>query len=180
MTAKLLIFAIICILIIRVLIIFGALLISPSKTKHSLNSKYDESEKLCYINTRLIPQINWFDSKSKECKYRYQCIKTIQIILLASLPFLAGLVGDYRFLVYVIGLIGVILSILEGLLSLKKYHEHWLIYRAKCEFLQKQLNLYIHKVYPYDTDKSNEELIKATESYLENETLNWHFRNGIS
>lgn len=131
-----------------------------------------------YINSRLIPQMDWFDKQSNSCKKKYQAIKLIQTILFASLPFLAGLVDKWGLLIYVIGLIGVILSILEGVLSFKNYHENWLNYRTKCEILKKHYNLYQNNVTPYNDNESLGKLIHLTEDYLGTEVNDWYFRNG--
>ena len=98
---------------------------------------------------RIEEQINWYDKKSSIYQKKYKRIKLIEIVAAALIPFLAALhFSDPNVLfpftrvrlVTVVGtftaLLGVLITILEGVLQLQQYQQNWVTYRATCEALK--------------------------------------------
>lgn len=118
---------------------------------------YDKTDP---IIDRLEDQINWYDAKSSKLQKTYKRIKVVEIIAAALIPFLSALhlSGDSSHLPITIGtivaLLGVLITILEGILQLNQYQQTWVTYRATCEALKHEKFTYIAKagVYAAATD----------------------------
>jgi hypothetical protein len=107
---------------------------------------YDKSDP---IIDRLEDQINWYDAKSSRLQKAYKRIKVIEIIAAALIPFLSALhlSGNSSHLPITLGtitaLLGVLITILEGVLQLNQYQHTWVTYRATCEALKHEKFTYI-------------------------------------
>lgn len=130
----------------------------------------DESK---YIKERLDEQINWYDTKSIKNQKVYKRIKILQIISAALIPFLSSLVADFKYFIYVVSFLGVLVSILEGILSLGKYHENWIEYRSICETLKREKYMFLGKAGVYSENSSLEVLVERIETIISNENINW-------
>ena len=109
------------------------------------------------IIARIEDQINWYDAKSSKCQKTYKRIKVIEIIAAALIPFLSALhisdVTPQPFTLAhipltigtVTALLGVLITILEGVLQLNQYQQIWVTYRATCEALKHEKFTYIAK-----------------------------------
>ena len=119
---------------------------------------YDKSDP---IIDRLEEQINWYDAKASRCQNAYKRIKVIEIIAAALIPFLAALhISDatpqpptLAHIPLTIGtvtaLLGVLITILEGVLQLNQYQQIWVTYRATCEALRHEKFTYLAKAGVY-------------------------------
>lgn len=124
---------------------------------------YDKSDP---IIDRLEDQINWYDAKSGKYQRIYKRIKVVEIIAAALIPFLAALhISDsspqpfaVAHIPMTIGtitaLLGVLITVLEGILQLNQYQQTWVTYRATCEALKHEKFTYLGKagVYAAATD----------------------------
>ncbi|OLN23868.1 hypothetical protein BTO30_02700 [Domibacillus antri] len=126
-----------------------------------------------YIESRLENQINWYDTKSQNCQKNYKRIKIIQLISSALIPFLAGIVPDFKWLVHAIGLLGILIAVLEGINSINKYHENWIEYRSICETLRREKHMYLGKAGVYSESGSYVTLIERVETIISKENINW-------
>jgi hypothetical protein len=112
------------------------------------------------IVERLEDQISYYDAKSLRCQKSYKRIKLVEIIAAALIPFLAALHvadthGDVKAAFAIItALLGVLITILEGVLQLQQYQQIWVTYRATAEALKHEKYTYIAKagVYASATD----------------------------
>ena len=107
------------------------------------------------IIERLEDQISYYDTKSSRCQKSYKGIKLVEIISAALIPFLAALhvadTHDYVKAAFAIAtaLLGVLITILEGVLQLQQYQQIWVTYRATCEALKHEKYTYIAKAGVY-------------------------------
>ena len=107
------------------------------------------------IIERLEDQISYYDAKSSRCQKSYKGIKLVEIISAALIPFLAALhvadTHDYVKAAFAIAtaLLGVLITILEGVLQLQQYQQIWVTYRATCEALKHEKYTYIAKAGVY-------------------------------
>ena len=107
------------------------------------------------IIERLEDQISYYDTKSSRCQKSYKHIKLVEIISAALIPFLAALhvadTHDYVKAAFAIttALLGVLITILEGVLQLQQYQQIWVTYRATCEALKHEKYTYIAKAGVY-------------------------------
>lgn len=96
---------------------------------------------------RLEDQIDWYDRKSRSAQRIFKRVKVVEILAAAMIPFLAGLSFPHEKLVTA-GL-GVLITILEGVLHLNQYQQLWSTYRSTCEALKHEKYIYLGKAGPY-------------------------------
>ena len=99
------------------------------------------------IIERLEDQIAWYDGKSITNQRAYMRIKIAEIISAAIIPLLTGLGLPHTKVV--IGGLGVVITVLEGLLHLNQYQQNWINYRSTCEALRHEKYTYLAKAAPY-------------------------------
>ena len=106
---------------------------------------------------RLNDQIDWYSRKSATSQRYYKRIKLTEIIAAALIPFLAALhISDAspnrRVVVGVAtALLGVLITILEGILQLNQYQQIWITYRATCEAMKHEKFTYLTSPKPERT-----------------------------
>jgi Protein of unknown function (DUF4231) len=99
------------------------------------------------ITERLEEQIAWYDRKSIYNQKVYKLIKVIEILAAALIPFIAAL--SIKHATIVTGSLGVLITVLEGLLHLNQYQQNWTSYRSTCEALKHEKYVYLAKAAPY-------------------------------
>lgn len=124
------------------------------------------------IFTRLEDQIDWYDRKSRSAQHTFKRIKVVEILSAAAIPFLAGL--NYPHDKLVTGGLGVLITILEGLLHLNQYQQNWTNYRSTCEALKHEKYVYLGKASPYATAQDPHALLaERIESTVSQEHAQW-------
>jgi len=104
---------------------------------------------------RLDSQIQYYEAKSAKSQRRYKRIKGTEIVAAALIPFLAALhVADTHAYVKTIlavttALLGVLITVLEGILQLNQYQQLWITSRSACEALNHEKYFYFAKAGDY-------------------------------
>jgi hypothetical protein len=101
------------------------------------------------IMARLDEQIDWYDKKSSHCQRYYKRIKLTEIIAAALIPFVVG--AHIPYAAWVAGGLGVLITILEGVLQLYQYQQIWVAYRATAEAMKHEKFIYLAKAGLYAT-----------------------------
>ena len=83
---------------------------------------------------RLEDQIAWYDRKSQINQRYFKRIKVTEIIAAALIPFLSAI--KFQCSVIVIAGLGVLITVLEGLLHWNQFQQNWTTYRSTCEQLR--------------------------------------------
>jgi hypothetical protein len=109
----------------------------------------DISQDLSPTEERLEDQINWYDLKSQQAQRRFKVMKAFVLGGAASIPVLAGFEAP----IYVAGIIGAVVVVLEGLLHAYQYHTNWLTYRSAAEALKREKYLYLAKADVYSRSR---------------------------
>ncbi len=130
---------------------------------------------------RLEDQIDWYDKKSKRCQNAYKRIKIVEIVAAALIPFLSALnisQGNEAWfghsVSWIIGGLGVLITILEGMLHLNQYQQNWIAYRSTCEGLRHEKYTYLAKAAPYqDAPDPHSLLAERIESLVSQEHAKW-------
>ena len=131
---------------------------------------------------RIEEQINWYDAKSSVYQKKYKRIKLIEIVAAALIPFLAALhfsekASDVTFIIgTVTALLGVLITILEGVLQLQQYQKNWVTYRATCEALKHEKFTYIAGAGVYGaagTTNPHALLVERAEAIGSQENTTW-------
>ncbi len=99
------------------------------------------------VLARLDDQIDWYDKKSSTSQRYYKRIKLTEIIAAALIPFVVG--AHIPYAAWIAGGLGVLITILEGVLQLYQYQQIWVAYRATAEAMKHEKFLYIAKAGDY-------------------------------
>jgi hypothetical protein len=99
------------------------------------------------IFDRLENQIRWYDEKSQWNQRWFKRIKVTEIVAAALIPFMAA--WGFKYSVLVTAGLGVLITVLEGLLHLNQFQQNWITYRATCEALLSEKFLYLAIASPY-------------------------------
>jgi hypothetical protein len=126
-----------------------------------------------YLEQRLDDQINWYDKKSSANQTAYKRLRLIEIIAAAAIPLLAGYSQKSEYVGMAIGVIGLIVAVLAGIVSLYRFQENWTEYRAAAESLKQEKYLFLVRAEPYNGDQSFELLVQRVEALLKSETTGW-------
>lgn len=130
----------------------------------------DEAE---YMKQRVDEQIAWYDAKSSSAQRGFKALRITEIIGAATLPFLTPYSADSLGIRIAIGVIGVVLAVGAGLLSLFQMQERWSEYRNTCESLRHEKYLYLTKSEPYDADRPFQLFVNRVESLISKENSSW-------
>jgi hypothetical protein len=126
------------------------------------------------IIDRLEDQIDWYDRKSSTYQKTFKSIKTIEIIAAAVIPFLAAMTKQFPPLAWITAGLGVLITILEGLLQLHQYQQNWVAYRSTCEALKHEKYLFLASAPPYAGISDPRALLaERVESLVSQEHAKW-------
>jgi Protein of unknown function (DUF4231) len=124
------------------------------------------------IIERLEDQIRWYDLKSSSNMRWYKRLKISEIASAAIIPFLAA--SGIPRAVLVTGVLGILVTVFEGMLQLNQYHENWIRYRSTCESLKHEKYLYLANAGPYaSVEKSRSLLAERVEALVSQENAKW-------
>jgi hypothetical protein len=127
-----------------------------------------------YIKERLDDQYNYYSSAAKKAKNRFQVIRALEIIVAATIPFLSALITEELLdLKVLVGLLGVIVTVLSGMLMLFKYQENWVNFRSTAEDLKAEKFLFMTGSGPYTSGNQEETLVARVEAILSAEQEKW-------
>ena len=127
------------------------------------------------IMERLEEQIRWYDSKSISNRKTYKRIKIIEIVAAALIPFVAPLkVPQHVNFTAITGGLGVLITVLEGMIHLNQYQRNWINYRSTCEALRHEKFMYLGNAGPYAGAKDARALLaERIESLISQEESKW-------
>lgn len=121
---------------------------------------------------RLEDQLGWYDRKSIDSQRIFKRIKLVEILAAAIIPFLAGLSLPHSGIVT--GALGVMITVLEGLLHLNQYQQNWISYRSTCEALKHEKYTYLGRAAPYaNVPDPHALLAERVESLVSQEHAKW-------
>ena len=124
------------------------------------------------ITERLEQQIAWYDRKSIYNQKAYKRIKVIEILAAALIPLIAALSIPYAAIIT--GSLGVLITVLEGLIHLNQYQQNWTSYRSTCEALKHEKYVYLAKAAPYASVQDCYALLaERIESLVSQEHAKW-------
>ncbi len=124
------------------------------------------------IMDRLEDQIAWYGRKSLANHRYFNRIKLTEIIAAALIPFLAASRIPYAGVVTA-GL-GVLITVLEGMLQLNQYQQNWITYRSTSEALKHEKYVYLGNAAPYASAPDPHALLaERIESLVSQEHAKW-------
>jgi hypothetical protein len=124
------------------------------------------------IMERLEDQIAWYDRKSITNQRYFKRIKTVEIAAAAIIPFLAAF--SVPRVMWLTGGLGVLITVLEGMLHLNQYQQNWIGYRSTCESLKHEKYVYLGKAAFYASAVDPHALLaERIESLVSQEHAKW-------
>src|SRR5713226_9094416 len=124
------------------------------------------------IMERLEDQIGWYDRKSMTNQRYFKRINMVEIGAAAIIPFLSAL--TFPRIMWVTGGLGVLITVLEGMLHLNQYQQNWIAYRSTCESLKHEKYVYLGKASPYGNAVDPHALLaERIESLVSQEHAKW-------
>jgi Protein of unknown function (DUF4231) len=137
-----------------------------------MSSETTNAPEIDPIMERLEDQIAWYDRRSMTNQQVFKRIKTVEIAAAAIIPFLAAL--SLPRVMWVTGGLGVLITVLEGMLQLNQYQQNWIAYRSTCESLKHEKYVYLGKASPYASAVDPHALLaERIESLVSQEHAKW-------
>jgi uncharacterized protein DUF4231 len=119
---------------------------------------------------RLEDQVAWYDAKSQHNQRWFKALKICQIVTAAAIPVAAAVSAP----VWVTGVGGAFIVVLEGLQQLQQYQQNWTTYRATCERLKHERFLFMAHAGPYGAVSNPEAMLaERVESLVSQEHAAW-------
>lgn len=121
---------------------------------------------------RLDDQIGWYEERSSWNQLRYRSLKIAVIVVAASIPVLSSF-GPEAVPRWVLGALGALVAVIEGIQQVYQFHANWISYRATCEGLKREKFLYLAKAGPYASGESDTLLAERIEGLMTQENTKW-------
>jgi Protein of unknown function (DUF4231) len=131
------------------------------------------------IMQRLEDQIQWYDAHSIKDQNKFKALKTIVIVAAALIPFLSGLSLKQEWFGidlthWIVGGLGVLITVIEGVQQLYQYQANWVAYRSTCEALRHEKFLFLGAAGPYAAAADPHALLaERIESLVSQEHAKW-------
>lgn len=126
-----------------------------------------------YFEERVEDQVKYYSKKGRVNKEYYQLFKVSQLIAAALLPFFTAFISDYTSVKYIVALLGTMVTILEGVLAIGKYHEKWIAYRSTAETLKQEKFMFLMKAGSYTERNAALQFVNRIELILSKENSGW-------
>lgn len=128
-----------------------------------------------YLKTRVDDQISWLSKKSGKNQKWYKWLRLLEIGSAAAVPLLVGFREKDPSVPAIIGCIGVMLVILQGVHQLYKFRDKWTEYRSAAEALKREKYLFETGVPPYHDTDSFKTFVRNAETILGMENMVWRY-----
>ena len=137
-----------------------------------MNTQAIDTAQIDPVTKYLEDQIGWYDKKSSGAQRTFKRIKIVEIVSAALIPFLSAV--NLPRVTLITSALGVLITILEGMLHLNQYEQNWIGYRATCESLRHEQFLYLGHAAPYAGSQDPRDLLaERVESIVFQENAKW-------
>jgi hypothetical protein len=120
---------------------------------------------------RLDDEIGWYDRRAAYNQLSYRTLKFVVIVAAALIPFLSGMEGIR---LWMVGALGVVIAVAEGIQQVNQHHANWTAFRATCEALKHEKYLYHANAGPYAGARDAHALLaERVEALISRETTKW-------
>ena len=126
-----------------------------------------------YIQERLDPQIQYYETKSSWNQTWYKRLRLAEIVIACSVSFLVSYADSLIGIKVLAGLLGVAVAVIAGVLSLFRFQELWIDYRSTCESLKQERYLFLTGSGPYAGENAGSEFVTRVEAMLGKEHASW-------
>ena len=126
-----------------------------------------------YLQDRLDHQIKWYDVKSQHNQRLYKYLRVVEISAAACIPFLAAYVAEVFSIRTVVGILGILVTVVAALVTLYRFQELWIEYRTTAESLKHEKYLFLSRTTPYDTSEAFPLLVERVEGLISKQHTAW-------
>ena len=126
-----------------------------------------------YLQDRLDDQIKWYDVKSQHNQRLYKYLRIVEITAAACIPFLAAYVAEMSLMKAIVGILGILVTVVAGLVTLYRFQELWIEYRTTAESLKHEKYLFLSRTTPYDTNEPFPLLVERVEGLISKQHTGW-------
>ena len=130
-----------------------------------------------YVQDRVVDQMNFYRTKSKEYKKNYQRLMTASIVIGFLIPVTSVLADGSLIMKIILAALGSATTAISAFLRMKNYYEMWTHYRCNHEYLLSTLYAYFTKNGIFKTCANQTEcdtlLIEACETCFNRENQRW-------
>ena len=136
----------------------------PEKTvEFPLNSVMDRVEE----------QICWYDTKSRSNRRWYKFLKVLTIVSASLIPVITG-AARITHSNLITSILGVMVTIIEGIQQVNQFHSNWIGYRSISEALKREKYLYLAGTGSYGASSRSLALFaERVESIIAQENTRW-------
>ena len=130
-----------------------------------------------YVQNRVVEQMDFYRTRSKEYKKKYHALMTISIVIGFLIPVMSILADGSIVMKVILAALGSATTAITAYLRMHNYHELWTRYRCNREFLLSTLYGYFTKTGVYktcpDQQTCDQMLIETCESCFDRENRGW-------
>lgn len=128
-----------------------------------------------YLKDRVDEQYRYLDGAAQKNQRRYKWLRGLSLVASVFIPLLSGFLDKGGLPVtIIIGLLGALVAIAQGLLSLNRYHENWTQYRITAEAVKRERLLFENRASYYGTAAEPFRLfVENIETLLAGENTKW-------
>jgi hypothetical protein len=127
-----------------------------------------------YFAQRLLPQIKWYSNKAAMNKRWHQYLRISVIVLSALIPLFAGIDFTAPHKSILLGSLGALVVMTEGISEFLKFREKWSQYRATAELLKQEKMLFLTSSGNYaETSNAFRLLVARVEALINAENTEW-------
>ncbi len=129
-----------------------------------------------YIDSRLLPQIKYYETLSKRSHNKYRIMSISNIVLTALIPVISLSPIDSIIVKYVVAILSAIVSIFTSVIYLDKYKETWIQFRTTAESIKSEYAKFCSHTCDYKNINNEERinlLITRCENLMNDSHTNW-------
>jgi hypothetical protein len=137
-----------------------------------------ESEQIVHLPVnsvmdRVEEQIRWYEARSRSNRHWYRSLKMLTIVSASLIPVVTG-TASISHSSLITSMLGVMMTIIEGIQQVNQFHANWIGYRSICEALKREKYLYLSGTGPYGTSSRSQALFaERVESSIAQENTRW-------
>jgi len=127
-----------------------------------------------YFEERLEGEIAWYERKSSQNKRNYYIFRIVEFLSATLIPFLINFLSNQtELLKLAVEVLGIIVVVSTGAISLFQFNELWTEYRTNAESLKHEKYLYLSGAAPYDRPDKFKVLVERVERLISSENSRW-------
>jgi hypothetical protein len=126
-----------------------------------------------YLESRVEDQLKWYSAKSGWNHKLYKWLRLVEVALASLIPLIVVLPLMELLSKVLVAAAGAAIAVISGAISLWKFQENWVEYRATAENLKREKFLFVTRAAPYAADDRFPLFVGRVETLLGAESAKW-------